>query len=119
VTYEVVIDRTLAPGSLTYGECLSPLPRKSEDELVLTTHVCHASLANDNVPASPCSRRRLYWSVSGANPGAKQRAILSVLDQSDGSNTLLDIAGGSGLAFADLRRAADALLEAGLLAEAQ
>jgi aminopeptidase-like protein len=47
VTYEVVIDSTLAPGSLTYGECF--LPGRSEDEIVLTTHVCHPSLANDNV----------------------------------------------------------------------
>ncbi len=46
-TYEVVIDSTLAPGSLTYGECF--LPGQSEDEIVLTTHVCHPSLANDNV----------------------------------------------------------------------
>jgi aminopeptidase-like protein len=46
-TYEVVIDSTLAPGSLTYGECF--LPGEREDELVLTTHVCHPSLANDNV----------------------------------------------------------------------
>jgi aminopeptidase-like protein len=46
-TYEVVIDSTLAPGSLTYGE--SFLPGEKDDEIVLTTHVCHPSLANDNV----------------------------------------------------------------------
>ena len=45
--YEVVIDSTLAPGSLTYGECL--LPGEREDEVLLTTHVCHPSLANDNL----------------------------------------------------------------------
>jgi aminopeptidase-like protein len=86
---------------------------------VLTTHACHASLTNDNVPASPCSRRRLYGGVTGADTGTEQRAILSVSDRSDGSNTLVDIVDGSRLAFADLRRGADALLEAGLLAEAQ
>ena len=46
-SYEVVVDSTLAPGSLTYAECL--LPGDSEDEVLLTTHVCHPSLANDNL----------------------------------------------------------------------
>lgn len=46
-TYEVVIDSTLAPGSLTYGECV--LPGDEESEVLVTTHVCHPSLANDNV----------------------------------------------------------------------
>jgi aminopeptidase-like protein len=45
--YEVVVDSTLEPGSLTYGELL--LPGESEDEVLLTTHVCHPSLANDNL----------------------------------------------------------------------
>jgi aminopeptidase-like protein len=45
--YEVVIDSTLEPGSLTYGECF--LPGDREDEVLLTTHVCHPSLANDNL----------------------------------------------------------------------
>jgi aminopeptidase-like protein len=46
-TYEVVVDSTLAPGALTYGECL--LPGETEEEVLLTTHVCHPSLANDNL----------------------------------------------------------------------
>ena len=45
--YEVVIDSTLEPGSLTYGECF--LPGDREEEVLLTTHVCHPSLANDNL----------------------------------------------------------------------
>jgi aminopeptidase-like protein len=45
--YDVVVDSTLEPGSLSYGECL--LPGESERELLLTTHVCHPSLANDNL----------------------------------------------------------------------
>jgi aminopeptidase-like protein len=280
-TYEVVIDSTLAPGSLTYGECF--LPGQSEDEIVLTTHVCHPSLANDNVSgivlltevgvalaelprrfsyrllfipgtigsvtwlarnearlsrvigglviacvgdSAPLSYKRsrrgdtpldragahvvgrsggrildfvpwgwderqfnspgfdipvgcltrslegefpeyhssaddldlisadrletalqaaleildvlehdrtyrnlspkgepqlgkrgLYRGLGGPDPGTEQLAILWALNQSDGSHTLLDIAERSGLAFTDIRRAADALLGAGLLAE--
>jgi aminopeptidase-like protein len=45
--YEVVVDTTLEPGSLSYGECA--LPGEREEEILLTTHVCHPSLANDNV----------------------------------------------------------------------
>lgn len=45
--YEVVVDSTLEPGSLTYGECF--LPGRREDEVLLTTHICHPSLANDNL----------------------------------------------------------------------
>lgn len=281
-TYEVVIDSTLAAGSLTYGECF--LPGQSDDEIVLTTHICHPSLANDNVSgivllteagvalaelprrysyrllfipgtigsvtwlarnegrlshvigglviacagdSAPLSYKRsrrgdtpvdragahvvgrsggrtldfvpwgwderqfnspgfdipvgcltrslegafpeyhssaddldlisadrletalqaaleildvlernrtyrnlspkgepqlgkrgLYRGLGGPDPGTEQLPILWVLNQSDGSHTLLDIAERSGLAFSDIRRACDALLEAGLLAEA-
>jgi aminopeptidase-like protein len=44
--YEVVIESTLADGSLTYGEYLHK--GASEDEFLLSAHVCHPSLANDN-----------------------------------------------------------------------
>jgi aminopeptidase-like protein len=47
--YEVVIDSSLEAGSLTYGEYY--LPGAGEDEIVLSAHVCHPSLANDNLSA--------------------------------------------------------------------
>jgi Domain of unknown function (DUF4910) len=45
--YEVVIDSTLKDGATTYGECV--LPGQSEEELLISTHACHPSLANDNL----------------------------------------------------------------------
>lgn len=45
--YEVVIDSTLADGHLTYGECV--LPGETDDEILISTHACHPSLANDNL----------------------------------------------------------------------
>jgi len=45
--YEVCIDATLQPGYLTYGEC--ELPGEIEDEVLVSTHVCHPSLCNDNL----------------------------------------------------------------------
>ncbi len=45
--YEVCVDTTLAPGSLTFGECV--LPGASDEEVLVSAHVCHPSLANDNL----------------------------------------------------------------------
>lgn len=45
--YEVCIDSTLAPGHLTYGELV--LPGETTDEILLSIHSCHPSLANDNL----------------------------------------------------------------------
>lgn len=45
--YEVVIDSTLEPGSLSYAELL--VEGSGEEEVLLSTYVCHPSLANDNV----------------------------------------------------------------------
>ena len=45
--YEVFIDSTLEDGSLTYGEIL--LSGKNEDEILLTTYICHPSMCNDNL----------------------------------------------------------------------
>jgi aminopeptidase-like protein len=45
--YRVRIDADLRDGSLTYGELV--LAGDTEDEVLLTTHVCHPGMANDNV----------------------------------------------------------------------
>jgi aminopeptidase-like protein len=44
--YEVVIDSSLTDGHLTYGEYLHK--GETNDEVLLSAHVCHPSLANDN-----------------------------------------------------------------------
>ena len=45
--YEVVIDATLEDGSLTYAEAV--LPGSGQDEAIVVTHICHPSMANDNL----------------------------------------------------------------------
>ena len=45
--YEVCIDTTLEPGSLTYAECF--VPGETEDEVLFFSHTCHPSLCNDNL----------------------------------------------------------------------
>ncbi|HVN94232.1 MAG TPA: DUF4910 domain-containing protein [Terracidiphilus sp.] len=45
--YEVRIDSSLDAGSLTYGECL--VQGSSTEEVLISCHICHPSLANDNL----------------------------------------------------------------------
>jgi len=45
--YHVRIDTSVAPGSLSYGECF--LPGEEPGETLLSVHCCHPSLANDNL----------------------------------------------------------------------
>lgn len=45
--YEVCIDSTLKPGHLTYGEFV--IKGMTTDEVLLSCHVCHPSLCNDNL----------------------------------------------------------------------
>jgi aminopeptidase-like protein len=45
--YRVVIDSDLTPGHLSYGELL--IPGETEDNVLFSSHICHPSLANDNL----------------------------------------------------------------------
>lgn len=45
--FEVRIDSTLEPGSLTYAECV--VPGSEPGEVLISAHCCHPSLANDNL----------------------------------------------------------------------
>lgn len=47
-TYEVYIDATLEDGHLTYGELLVE-GREKQREVLISTHICHPSLCNDNL----------------------------------------------------------------------
>jgi len=66
--YDVVIDSTLEPGHLTYGEVR--VDGESQDEVLVSTYVCHPSLANDNLSgiavatmlAKQLSQRQLRYS---------------------------------------------------------
>lgn len=64
--YEAVIESRLEPGSLTYGELL--LPGETNEEVLISTHCCHPSLANDNL-----SGIALSTSLARALAGAKRR----------------------------------------------
>jgi aminopeptidase-like protein len=45
--YEVCIDSSLEPGHLTYGEFV--VPGRTSEEILVSSYVCHPSLANDGL----------------------------------------------------------------------
>jgi aminopeptidase-like protein len=61
-TYDVCIDSTLEPGSLTYGEVV--LPGSVEDEILVSAHVCHPSLCDDNLTGIAAAIALIRWSQS-------------------------------------------------------
>lgn len=62
--YEVYIDSTLEPGSLTYGEYR--IQGATDDEVLISCHACHPSLCNDNLSGMTTAARlaRLLDGVS-------------------------------------------------------
>ena len=57
--YRAVIDSTKAPGHLTYGEVI--LPGESEQEVLLSTYVCHPSMGNNETSGIVLATALAKW----------------------------------------------------------
>lgn len=57
--FDVLIDATLAPGHLTYGEVV--VPGESDEEVLITSHICHPSLVNDNLTGLTVAVELAAW----------------------------------------------------------
>ena len=99
------------PGALadSFHKCLSILHVLDNNRILI----------NQSPKGEPqLGRRGLYREVSGqSDEKLEELPLLWVLNLCDGSHSLLDIAERSGLAFARIKRAADALQRVGLLKE--
>jgi len=71
--YEVCIDSTLEPGSLTYGEFV--IPGEREEEILISAHVCHPSLCDDNLSGVAVSAGLARALAAGPKPRYTMRFI--------------------------------------------
>ena len=81
---------------------------------ILEQNATYLNLAGQGEPQ--LGKRGLYGDSGGKKVGDWEMAMLWVLNQADGSHTLLDIADSADMTFAEIAGAADRLLAAGLLA---
>jgi aminopeptidase-like protein len=71
--YEVCVDSTLADGHLTYGERL--VEGRTSDEVLVSCHVCHPSLANDNLSGIAVASRLTRLLAEGPRPRYSYRFL--------------------------------------------
>lgn len=71
--YRAVVDSTLAPGVLNYGELR--LPGKQKTEVLLSTYVCHPSMANNELSGPVVTAALVRWLMGLPNRRHSYRVV--------------------------------------------
>jgi aminopeptidase-like protein len=71
--YKVLIDTFFQEGELNYGELL--VPGKNVDEILISTYICHPSMANDNLSGVAVSLALAKWLTLQQNLEFSYRVI--------------------------------------------
>jgi aminopeptidase-like protein len=60
--YQVEVDTTIQAGSLSYGELV--VPGATDREILVSTHICHPSMANDNLSGIAVAVLLARWALA-------------------------------------------------------
>ena len=71
--FEVLIDSNFSSGNLTYGEVI--IPGTTDEEILLSTYICHPSMANDNLSGPVILAYILKWLATIKDRKYTYRAI--------------------------------------------